>query len=56
MEERILKIACNQNITKSPEPDVQELQSRASEYSGGKNVSELVLKCFVSLQFSYCHG
>lgn len=52
----MLKIVCNQNITKSPEINVQKLPSQAPEYSGVKNVSELVLKCFLSLQFSYCCG
>lgn len=42
----MLKIVCNQHITKSSELNVQKLPSQASEYSGVKNVLELVLKCF----------
>lgn len=41
----MLKIVCNQHITKSSELNVQKLPSQASEYSGVKNILELVLKC-----------
>lgn len=51
----MLKIVCNHNVTKSPELNVQKFPSQTSEYSDAKNVLELVLKCFVSLQF-YCCG